>query len=116
MRAFTLWSLFGAWNWNSLLTRQEGYYESGCFDVSNGVPQETLLAAWVRARAAGVAFVHPALAAQGWWRSPSRIHRTEERYRVVTNSSPFIEMGASELEAAIQLQWLDYWPCCFFAE
>lgn len=79
VRAFTLWSLFGAWNWNSLLTRQEDYYESGCFDAREGLPQETMLAAWTRSRAAGSAFVPPALAGQGWWRCPARLIDQSER-------------------------------------
>ena len=39
MRAVTSWALLGSYDWNSLLTREAGYYEPGAFDVSSGGPQ-----------------------------------------------------------------------------
>ncbi len=33
VRAVTAWSLLGAYDWNSLVTRATGHYESGVFDV-----------------------------------------------------------------------------------
>ncbi len=36
MRAVTSWALLGSFDWNSLLTRQAGFYEPGAFDVSGG--------------------------------------------------------------------------------
>ena len=33
MRAITVWSLLGAYDWNSLLTQEGAFYESGVFDV-----------------------------------------------------------------------------------
>src|SRR5579884_3636392 len=33
IRAVTFWSLLGAYDWNTLLTRSHGFYESGAFDV-----------------------------------------------------------------------------------
>ena len=78
MRAVTTWALLGSFDWNSLLTRQAGFYEPGAFDVSSGAPRATRLADmlthlggggdpadWVRA--------HPALEVPGWWRSDSRL-------------------------------------------
>jgi dTDP-4-dehydrorhamnose reductase len=38
MRAVTVWALLGAVDWNSLLTRQRGYYESGAFHVRRDTP------------------------------------------------------------------------------
>jgi dTDP-4-dehydrorhamnose reductase len=67
VRAMTVWSLFGAYDWDSLLTRDAGHYEVGCFDARQDPPAETALADWVRARVAGVALDHPALDAPGWW-------------------------------------------------
>ena len=36
VRAVTVWSLLGAYDWNSLLTRWEGCYEPGVFEVRDG--------------------------------------------------------------------------------
>ncbi len=74
VRALTVWAALGACDWNSLLTRRDGYYESGCFDVRETPPRETLVAAWTRARAAGVPLQHPAAEGPGWWRSHVRFH------------------------------------------
>jgi dTDP-4-dehydrorhamnose reductase len=38
VRAVTSWSLFGAYDWDSLLTRPRGNYESGVFDL-RGTPE-----------------------------------------------------------------------------
>ncbi|CAA9552576.1 MAG: GH1 [uncultured Truepera sp.] len=73
VRAVTVWSLLGAHDWNSLLTRDEGFYEPGVFDVRAPVPRPTALAETVRALAAGQRVSHPVLAEPGWWRRPERL-------------------------------------------
>jgi dTDP-4-dehydrorhamnose reductase len=79
VRAVTAWSLFGAHNWNTLLTREDGEYESGAFDLRDGTPRPTPLAEMVRALAERGDFEHPALATRGWWHRASRIlHRLPE--------------------------------------
>ena len=75
VRAMTVWSVFGAWEWNSLLTRAEGHYESGCFDCRRMPVRPTLVASWVKSRAAGMPFEHPALDRSGWWRASSQRER-----------------------------------------
>lgn len=67
VRAVTSWSLLGSFDWNSLVTRDEGHYEPGVFDVFDGEPRETLLAEMVRDLAAHGTFAHPCLATPGWW-------------------------------------------------
>jgi len=67
VRAVTIWSLLGSFDWNSLVTRDEGHYESGVFDVYDGEPRETLLAKMVREIIARGTFDHPCLATAGWW-------------------------------------------------
>ncbi|QYC10666.1 hypothetical protein [Brevundimonas nasdae] len=49
IEAVTAWSLLGAVDWDSLLTRREGRYEPGVFDVSTGQPVAGLLAERLRA-------------------------------------------------------------------
>lgn len=71
VRALTVWSLLGACDWNSLLTRMDGHYEPGVFDVSSGRPRPTPLAGTVRHIARhGVPPPHPT---EGWWNEPDRL-------------------------------------------
>jgi dTDP-4-dehydrorhamnose reductase len=71
----TAWSVFGAYDWHCLLTRCEGFYEPGLFDVRCPGPRPTALAAAWRAIAQGQRPVHPVLAGRGWW--TRAIPRTE---------------------------------------
>lgn len=75
IRAVTSWALLGSFDWNSLLTREDNYYEPGAFDVFDGDPQPTLLAEMIRELAAGRRFEHPFLSEPGWWRRESRLER-----------------------------------------
>lgn len=75
LRAVTVWSLFGAIDWNSLLTRRDGFYEPGPFDVRSDPPRPTLLATAVGSLAATGGFDHPVLDRAGWWHRPMRLYR-----------------------------------------
>ncbi len=44
VRAVTAWSLLGSYDWNSLCTRPQGFYEPGVFDVRFDEPRPTALA------------------------------------------------------------------------
>jgi dTDP-4-dehydrorhamnose reductase len=68
VRAATVWSLFGAMDWNSLLVRSDGVYEPGAFDARSDPPRSTALARAAAAFAKGSAFDHPVLDRPGWWR------------------------------------------------
>lgn len=68
VRAFTAWCLLGAYNWNSMCTRDDGYYESGAFDVSSGIARETGVATYIRALT-GKSAARPRLyEGAGWWK------------------------------------------------
>jgi dTDP-4-dehydrorhamnose reductase len=67
IQAVTIWSLLGSFDWDSLVTRDEGHYEPGVFDVYDGEPRETLLAEMVRGLTTRGTFDHPCLATPGWW-------------------------------------------------
>lgn len=71
--AVTAWSLLGAFDWHCLVTRAEGRYEPGAFDVRSGSPRSTALCELIRALANGDEPGHPALAGPGWWRRPERL-------------------------------------------
>ncbi|HYD11547.1 MAG TPA: family 1 glycosylhydrolase [Allosphingosinicella sp.] len=74
LEAVTLWSLFGAMDWRSLLTREEFAYDAGALDARSAPPRPTALAHAAAACAAGGAPDHPVLAAPGWWRRPERLY------------------------------------------
>lgn len=73
VEAVTAWSLLGAYDWNSLLTRPNGVYESGVFDLAEGSPRPTALCALVQNLAqhgeARIAMAEEA----GWWRRAGRL-------------------------------------------
>jgi dTDP-4-dehydrorhamnose reductase len=73
VRAVTAWSLLGAYDWNSLLTRAQGYYEPGVFDLRSPHPRATALATMLRNLATGNEHDHPLLDVPGWWRRPQRL-------------------------------------------
>lgn len=70
--AVTAWALLGSFDWDSLLTRQEGRYESGAFDLASGSePRITPLGGAIR-QLASVGRIdpdglHAKIAEQGWW-------------------------------------------------
>jgi len=76
VRAVTAWAAFGTVDWNSLVTRESGHYESGLWDVRGATPRMTSLATLVRQLAHGQTPDHPALAGPGWWQRELRL-----RYR-----------------------------------
>ncbi|HEX9931507.1 MAG TPA: dTDP-4-dehydrorhamnose reductase [Allosphingosinicella sp.] len=71
--AVTAWSLLGSHDWNRMVTRFVGHYETGVFDVRTGTPRPTLLAPVLAELAAGRMPVLPAIAGPGWWRRESRL-------------------------------------------
>ena len=73
LRALTIWSLLGAYDWDSLVTRDRGHYEPGVFDVRRPTPQPTPLADLVYELAQGRRPEHPLLQLPGWWRKPERL-------------------------------------------
>ena len=84
VRAVTAWSLLGAYGWNTLVTRPDGAYESGVFDLRAPRPRPTALAGMLRELAAGRDPDHPVLDTPGWWRRPDRlfyepVHRDPDR-------------------------------------
>ncbi|HVF21625.1 MAG TPA: family 1 glycosylhydrolase [Pyrinomonadaceae bacterium] len=74
IRAVTAWSAFGSFDWNSLLTKDKGFYESGIFDLRSTVPRPTALAKMMKTVASGEDYDHPVLDSTGWWRRFDRLH------------------------------------------
>jgi dTDP-4-dehydrorhamnose reductase len=75
IQAITSWSLLGAFDWNSLLTREEGNYESGVFDIRSNNLRPTAMANLVRSLATSGSFKHPVIKEKGWWHKSFPNHR-----------------------------------------
>lgn len=73
VQAVTCWAAFGSFDWNSLVTRDEGCYEPGLWDVRSDPPRPTLLATLARQLAQGETPTHPVLDAPGWWERDVRL-------------------------------------------
>lgn len=83
VRAITVWSLNGAFGWDTLVTRPPSSYESGPYDVRGAGaehPRETALAHAVRDLATRGHVRHPVARGHGWWRrgTPGRRSRNRE--------------------------------------
>ncbi|CAN5472784.1 hypothetical protein BH11PSE11_BH11PSE11_20970 [soil metagenome] len=78
IRALTVWALFGCVDWNTLLTQQRDFYESGAFDVRSTPPRQTVLAKAASSLAHFGKFDHPVLDHHGWWRRDERFYLPDE--------------------------------------
>ncbi|MHB2168526.1 family 1 glycosylhydrolase [Alsobacter sp. R-9] len=98
VRAVTVWALFGTLDWNSLLTRRDGFYEPGPFDVRGAAPRPTVLAHATRSLATGATFDHPVLDRAGWWKRQERfyrnVHRGPSTCRLVGSPREILVVGA----------------------
>jgi dTDP-4-dehydrorhamnose reductase len=73
VRAVTAWALLGSYDWDSLLTRRRGHYETGAFDVRAQQPRPTAVARLTRDLATKGDAGHPVLEGPGWWRRSDRL-------------------------------------------
>jgi dTDP-4-dehydrorhamnose reductase len=67
VKAVTAWSLLGAYDWNSLLTRDERVYETGVFDIAKRILRPTAIAKLVASLAKEGNYHHPVIREKGWW-------------------------------------------------
>jgi dTDP-4-dehydrorhamnose reductase len=72
IRAVTAWSLLGSHDWNRMVTRFIGHYETGVYDCRTGTPRATLMEPVLRQLAAGGMPDLPFLDSPGWWHRSSR--------------------------------------------
>jgi beta-glucosidase/6-phospho-beta-glucosidase/beta-galactosidase len=73
LRALTVWSLLGAFDWDNLLTQDGASYEPGVFDVRGGEPRPTALYHMVKSLIQQGYYEHPVLASPGWWQRDLRL-------------------------------------------
>ena len=119
IKAVTVWSLLGAYDWNSLLTSSNNYYESGAFDITNNKIRKTALGKMVKAIAATGDYDHPVLTAKGWWNKNKKqdqiMHASNKQNQLLIigkngtlgsafmkicehRSIPFIALGRKDLD------------------
>ncbi len=108
MRAVTLWSLLGSFDWDSLLTESRGHYESGVFDLRASSPRPTALAHMARALASHGDYTHPVVGSPGWWHRPirlehptTRVHQPAFRPSGASGRRPVLRRPASAAAAPI---------------
>jgi dTDP-4-dehydrorhamnose reductase len=73
VRAVTLWAAFGTFDWDSLVTKEQGHYEPGVWDVRGETPRPTALHTVARELAAGRKPSHPVAEGPGWWQRDLRL-------------------------------------------
>ena len=97
VRAVTVWSLLGAFDWDSLVCRDEGDYEPGVFDVRGPRPRPTALARMATALAEGREYEHPVLGGPGWWHRLDRLlyPGVRVRTRPLADRPTSMESGAA---------------------
>jgi len=95
LRAVTLWSMLGAVDWRSLITRRDGVYDVGAFDVRGPKPRPTLIAEAAKAMGQGGRFDHPILDVPGWWRRPQRFYVSPDAPHDMTGGRPILITGAT---------------------
>jgi dTDP-4-dehydrorhamnose reductase len=69
----TAWSALGSFDWDKLVTRIEGRYEPGLYDVRGESPVITPLGRFLRRLGHSGRAEHAALRTPGWWRRATRI-------------------------------------------
>jgi dTDP-4-dehydrorhamnose reductase len=67
IKAITAWSMLGAFDWNSLLTREDRHYESGVFDVNAERLRPTAIAKLLQSLSETGSAYHPVINEKGWW-------------------------------------------------
>ncbi|MDB4973181.1 MAG: hypothetical protein JWN48_1522, partial [Myxococcaceae bacterium] len=115
VRAVTVWSLLGSFDWNSLVTVERGHYEPGVFDLRAPVPRPTALARMVQDLARVGRHEHPVLDGPGWWRRRSKglaggVHRRKPRPLAIVGASGTLGRAFVEACAArgLSVEQLDH--------
>lgn len=75
VRAVTAWSLLGTYDWHSLCTKCEMFYESGVFDLrtKDGTPKATAVTQLIKDLATKGCSDSPLLDEKGIWNTPRRV-------------------------------------------
>lgn len=97
-RAITAWAALGSFDWNTLLTREVGYYEPGLFDVRSVQPRPTALSHLVQQLLTNETAVHPLAGEPGWWqRTPSALVSTTQKPLLIFTNDLTIQTAFAEI-------------------
>lgn len=91
IKAVTAWCLLGAYDWNSLLTRNNNHYESGVFAIRNKVLYKTIMTTMISSLSSTGDYEHPLLEAKGWWHSTDKMGT--QRNSIKKAHSPLLIIG-----------------------
>jgi dTDP-4-dehydrorhamnose reductase len=107
MRAVTVWSLLGAFDWNCLVTERKGYYETGAYDLRGPQPRPTALATLMRELATGRPPSSPVLQGLGPAppRRPRRRRSATRRPSPSSSSAPAAPWAAPSCASAANGIW-----------
>lgn len=120
LRAVTCWSLLGSFDWCSLVTRREGVYETGVFDIRGTRVRQTQLAKLWQSFATGESFHHPVLDSPGWWRRENSFfkafRKNPSQVRSAQGSRPIVVIGANgtlgrAFSRICEMRGLEYLAC-----
>ena len=67
VKGITAWSLFGAFDWVSLLVKEEKKYEAGVFDLKENNLRPTAMTKLLSSLSQTGDYKHPVLSEKGWW-------------------------------------------------
>lgn len=94
--AVTPWALLGSFDWDSLVTKPRGHYESGAFDVRSPEPRPTALVPMIRRLAATGRVADGEWSGAGWWRRPERLlHQSTPPGGTQRRSQPLLILGGN---------------------
>lgn len=107
VRAVTVWSLLGSFDWDTLVRVESGFYEPGVFDVRGPTLRPTALAPMVKALAERGVHDHPVLASDGWWRRRASVPgaRAPARPLLITGAGGAL---AAALARACEVRGLEH--------
>lgn len=72
MKALTAWAMLGSYDWNTLITEHNKHYESGAFDIREGIVRKTVICKVIESLSAWGNFSHPVLEQKGWWHNENK--------------------------------------------
>lgn len=92
IKAITAWSLLGAFDWNSLLTREEKIYETGVYDISKNELRSTALVKLIQSLIKTDDYHHPVIQEKGWWH---KSYPGNKNFFINASSSPLLIFGCN---------------------
>jgi dTDP-4-dehydrorhamnose reductase len=95
LRAVTPWALLGSFDWDSLLTRKDGHYEPGAFELREGELQITAVGKMIRSLACTGECDHPLLQQAGWWQRIQQQSSVADILLIVSDAGP-LALGLAE--------------------